>query len=80
MLYDDDYLYIGAQLFDSEPDKITRNVMRHGNALGQDDRLAIIIDPFNTGRNGYRFETNANGVRHDMLYTEHQRAAVATGP
>ena len=42
--------------------------MRHGNALGQDDRLAVIIDPFNTGRNGYRFETNANGVRHDMLY------------
>jgi hypothetical protein len=69
LLYDDDYLYIGARLFDSEPDRITRNVMRHGNALGQDDRLAIVIDPFNTGRNGYRFETNANGVRHDMLYT-----------
>jgi hypothetical protein len=68
LLYDDDYLYIGARLYDSEPDKITRNVMRHGNALGQDDRLAIVIDPFNTGRNGYRFETNANGVRHDMLY------------
>ena len=68
VLYDDDYLYIGAHMYDSEPDKITRNVMRHGNALGQDDRLAVIIDPFNTGRNGYRFETNANGVRHDMLY------------
>ena len=68
VLFDDDYLYIGAHLYDSEPDKITRNVMRHGNSLGQDDRLAVIIDPFNTGRNGYRFETNANGVRHDMLY------------
>jgi Carbohydrate family 9 binding domain-like/Domain of unknown function (DUF5916) len=68
LLYDKDYLYIGARLYDSEPDKITRNVMRHGNPLGQDDRLAIVIDPFNTGRNGYRFETNANGVRHDMLY------------
>ena len=68
LLYDDHYLYIGAKLFDSEPEKITANVMRHGNALGQDDRLAIIIDPFNTGRNGYRFETNANGVRHEMLY------------
>jgi hypothetical protein len=68
LLYDDDYLYVGARLYDSEPDRITRNVMRHGNPLGQDDRLAVIIDPFNTGRNGYRFETNANGVRHDMLY------------
>ena len=68
LLYDDDYLYIAARMYDSEPDRITRNVMRHGNSLGQDDRLAIVIDPFNTGRNGYRFETNANGVRHDMLY------------
>ncbi len=68
LLYDDDYLYIAARLYDSEPDRITRNVMRHGNGLGQDDRLAIVIDPFNTGRNGYRFETNANGVRNDMLY------------
>ena len=29
----------------------------------------VILDPFNTGRSGYRFETNANGVRHDALYT-----------
>jgi hypothetical protein len=68
LLYDSEYLYIAGVMYDSEPDKITANVMRHGNGLGQDDRIAVIIDPFNTGRNGYRFETNANGVRNDMLY------------
>ena len=41
---------------------------RHGQGLGPDDRLVVILDPFNTGRSGYRFETNANGVRHDALY------------
>src|SRR5437763_256395 len=30
LLYDDDYLYSAARMYDSEPDKVTRNVMRHG--------------------------------------------------
>jgi Carbohydrate family 9 binding domain-like/Domain of unknown function (DUF5916) len=69
LMYDTDYLYIGANMFDSEPDQIAANVMTHGSGLGQDDRIAIVIDPFNAGRNGYRFETNANGIRHEALYT-----------
>lgn len=69
LLYDDDALYIGARLGDSEPDQIAANTTRHNVGLGRtDDRLVLILDPFNTRRGGYRFETNANGVRHDMLY------------
>jgi len=69
LLYDDDALYVGARLGDSDPDQIAANTMRHGVGLGRtDDRLVLILDPFNTRRGGYRFETNANGVRHDMLY------------
>jgi hypothetical protein len=69
LLYDDDFLYVGARLEDSDPDLIAANTMRHNVGLGRtDDRLVLILDPFNTGRGGYRFETNANGVRHDMLY------------
>jgi hypothetical protein len=68
LLYDDDNLYVGARMFDSDPSSISASVMTQGSGLGQDDRLSVIIDPFNTGRNGYRFETNPNGVRNDMLY------------
>ena len=68
LLYDDDAFYVGARMWDSEPHRITANILRHNVRLGPDDRLAVIIDPFNSGRGGYRFETNANGVRHDMLY------------
>ncbi|MDH3419334.1 MAG: carbohydrate binding family 9 domain-containing protein, partial [Gammaproteobacteria bacterium] len=69
LLYDDDTLYVGARLGDSDPDQIAANTMRHNVGLGRtDDRLVLILDPFNTRRGGYRFETNANGVRHDMLY------------
>jgi len=69
LLYDDDALYIGARLGDSEPDQIAANTLRHGVGIGRtDDRLVVILDPFNSRRSGYRFETNANGVRHEMLY------------
>ena len=68
VLYDDDAFYIGARMHDSEPQLIVAPTGRHGQGLGPDDRLVVILDPFNTGRSGYRFETNANGVRHDALY------------
>ncbi|HUQ53977.1 MAG TPA: carbohydrate binding family 9 domain-containing protein [Gammaproteobacteria bacterium] len=69
LLYDDDAFYIGARMHDSEPQLIVAPTNRHNQGLGPDDRLVVIFDPFNTGRSGYRFETNPNGVRHDALYT-----------
>jgi len=68
LLFDDDALYIGARMYDSEPDRIAAPTVRHGQGLRNDDRIAIILDPFQTGLGAYRFETNANGVRHDALY------------
>jgi len=68
LLYDDDAFYIGARMYDSEPGSIAAPTIRHGQGLGSDDRLVVIIDPFNTRRGGYRFETNLNAVRHDALY------------
>ncbi len=68
LLYDDDTLYIGARMYDSEPDRIAAPTMRSNQGLGRDDRIVVILDPFHTGRGAYRFETNANGVRHDSLY------------
>ena len=68
LLYGDDALYIGARMYDSDPDRMAAPTVRHGQGLGRDDRLVVILDPFNTRRGGYRFETNSNGVRHDALY------------
>lgn len=68
VIYDDDAMYIAARMFDSEPHLIAAPTIRHGQGLGSDDRLVVILDPFNSRRAGYRFETNLNGVRHDALY------------
>lgn len=69
VVYTTDALYIAARMYDSDPELIAAPTIRHGQGLPFDDRLVIILDPFNQGRAGYRFETNLNGVRHDALYT-----------
>lgn len=69
IMYDKDALYVAARMWDpGAPGEISANVMKQNSQLANDDRIAVIIDPFNTGRNGYRFEVNANSVRNDMLY------------
>jgi Carbohydrate family 9 binding domain-like/Domain of unknown function (DUF5916) len=67
--YDKDALYISADMVDSRGRAaITANNMKQGSRLPDDDRVAFIIDPFGAGRGAYRFETNPNSVRNDMLY------------
>ena len=73
LAFDDEALYIGGRFLDSEPDAISANTLRQGQGLPNDDRLAVIIDPFNTSRSGYRFELNPNGVRVDALYENSTR-------
>lgn len=68
VIYTEDALYVASRMYDSEPEDISAPTIRHGQGLPFDDRLVIILDPFNQGRAGYRFETNLNGVRHDSLY------------
>ena len=68
LLYDDDSLYVGARLFDSEPDQITARQMVQGQTLQFDDSLHVYLDPFNNKRTGYDFEVNANSVRVDGIF------------
>lgn len=66
--YDDESLYIGARLFDSNPDAMVANVLRQGEAFWSDELFAVIIDTFNDKRNGYRFQVNPNGLRMEGIF------------
>ena len=66
--YDDDALYIGVRAFDRDPSKIAAKVLRQGGRLRPDDRIRIVIDPFNDKRSGFIFVVNPNGVRLDGIY------------
>ncbi len=68
VLYDDDALYVGARLYDTDPQLITAKNMIQNDNLGDDDRFYVTIDPFNDRRSGYYFGVNPNGVRSDGLY------------
>jgi Carbohydrate family 9 binding domain-like/Domain of unknown function (DUF5916) len=70
LLYDEEALYVSARLWDSQPDRITAQVLRQGEGLSNEDRFAIILDPHLDRRSGYRFQVNANGVRWDALYSD----------
>jgi len=67
ILFDRNNLYIGAMLFDSEPDKILSYQKQRDADLITDDRFRWILDPFQDGRTGYFFEINPAGLMSDGL-------------
>ena len=68
LLYDDEMLYVGARLFDREPNLINARILRQNQPIGADDRLFVQIDPFGNRRSGYLFGVNPNGVRFDGVF------------
>jgi hypothetical protein len=68
VLYDRDALYIGARLYDAEPQLINARILRQGQNINTDDRFFVHIDPFNNRRSGYLFGVNPNGVRYDGVF------------
>ena len=67
--YDENYLYIGAIFYDSEPDEIKAFKMRKDAPLNTDDRFMWILDTYLDGRNAYFFEINPRGLMGDGLLT-----------
>ena len=67
--FDENYLYIGAIFYDSDPDGIKAFKMRKDAPLNTDDRFMWILDTYLDGRNAYFFEINPRGLMGDGLLT-----------
>ena len=67
VLYDDEALYIGAMLYDANPEGILAYQRQRNAGLGTDDRFMWIISTFDDNRTGYFFETNPAGLLGDGL-------------
>ncbi|MDW3650120.1 MAG: DUF5916 domain-containing protein [Bacteroidia bacterium] len=61
------YLLIGIECFDSEPDRIINFSKLRDVALEEEDHVRIVIDPFLDGQSGIIFAVNPNGARYDAL-------------
>jgi len=70
--YDDEYLYMGVILYDSNPSGIKANQFRRDARLVADERFTWIFDTFNDQRNAYFMEVNPNGLRTDGLLSTGQ--------
>lgn len=65
ILYDDENLYIGVWCWDSEPDKIVRQLSPRGTSAP--DHLMLFFDSYHDHRTGYKFAVSPTGVQADEL-------------
>ena len=70
LLYDDEAIYVGVRAFDRSPDEIVARVLRQGEGLRGEDRVRVLVGPFNDKRSGYVFLLNANSVRIEGIYKD----------
>jgi len=73
VMYDNEFLYIAADLRDSDPARIQALQMIQGRLFFSDDRFWVTLDSFNSKRNDYLFQVNANGVRREALRENNSR-------
>ena len=67
ILYDDDAIYVGARMYDSQPDSIVARLSRRDNDTGS-DYVAVGLDTFRDRRTGYYFAVSAAGTLFDGTY------------
>jgi hypothetical protein len=66
VLYDDDALYVGARLFDAQPNGIITRLGRR-DAVTHSDEFRLFLDTRHDRRSAYEFVVNPAGVRQDAL-------------
>jgi hypothetical protein len=64
--YDNGSLYVGAKLYDDEPEKISRRLSRRDDGADA-DRFTLYLDPLHDKLTGAIFEVSAAGVQRDAI-------------
>ena len=66
--YDDDYFYLGAKCFDSQPDKMKIQLKRDDWKY-ECDWIQLMLDTFNDKENTVLFGTSPSGGRTDVAFS-----------
>lgn len=64
--YSDEYLWIGAKLYDSEPSLIRQNSKKRDDYSDENDFFGIMLDCLNDNENAFFFCTTPTGNRLDL--------------
>lgn len=68
VVYDNDAIYIGAVLYDNEPNKIRKELTSRDN-WATADMFAVYLNGYNDSQQESRFIVSASGVQLDCIYT-----------
>ena len=66
IVYDNDAVYVGARLFDSDPRRIIGRLARR-DASTHSDEFRVFLDSYYDRRTAFEFVVNAAGVKKDAL-------------
>ncbi len=66
ILYDDEALYVGCTMYDSEPSKIVARLARRDDEV-ESDYINILLDSYHDHQTDFEFRINASGVKVDVL-------------
>jgi hypothetical protein len=75
ILFDDEMLYVGATLHDSEPDRIVAQQMVQDFYSPNEDAFGLSIDTFLDRRNAYYLIVNPNGAIRDAQSYDNSRTS-----
>jgi len=79
IVFDDDALYIGAWLFDTNPGGIVDGEHRRDASLRDADAFRIVLDTYRDRQNGFVFGTTPAGIEYDGQVTEEGTSGSASG-
>lgn len=69
LVYTDKGIYIGAYLYDPQPDKILKEFGQRDDMDRNADYFGILLDTYNSGLNAFAFVVSAAGVQNDIYFT-----------
>jgi hypothetical protein len=79
ILFDQDAIYVGVWLWDSQPDRIVDGPAIRDSRLDDSDAVVLIFDTFHDGQNGFVFGTNPSGIEYDGQVTNEGRGGGGGG-
>ena len=69
VLYDNDAIYIGATLYDNEPNKILKEIAERDSNDFTADLFGVFINGFNDGQQEFSFNVTASNGQLDLVRT-----------
>jgi hypothetical protein len=73
IVFDDRALYVGARLYDSQPDGISRRLNRRDTFEGFNDEFFVVFDTYHDHRTSFIFGVTPAGGRNDAIATGDSR-------